>query len=123
MKNLFLRSFLILSIISVGFSSCKKEDDPVLTTGGLVVKVQLDGSTGYLTGVNVGLSTSQDNLDDGVYLQDKVTDSNGKVDFGELNPGNYYYDCYYEVGSNDYYGEGQVQIIAGTDLELTLTLE
>ena len=123
MKKLFFRSFLILSIIAVGFSSCKKEDDPATTTGGLVVKVQLDGSTGYLKGVSVGLSTSQDNLDDSIYLQDKETDSNGKVDFGELNPGNYYYDCYYKVGSTDYYGEGQVQIVAGTDLELTLTLE
>ena len=34
----------------------------------------------------------------------------------------YFYDCYHEVGGDDYYGEGQIQIIAGENLELTLTL-
>lgn len=56
-------------------------------------------------------------------MQDKTTDANGQVDFGQLNPGNYYYDCYHEIGSDAYYGEGQVQIIAGKNLELTLILE
>jgi hypothetical protein len=115
---------LLLLIGSFSLNSCSKDDPaPTPTTGGLVVKVKLAGSTGFLTGVDVGLATSQENLDKSIYLQDKVTNSNGQANFGQLNPGNYYYDCYHVVGSDEYYGEGQVQIVAGKDLELTLTLE
>ena len=111
--------FFALIVLLVGFSGCKKE----ATTGGLIVKVQVAGSTGYLTGAAVGLATSQANLDNGVYLQDKDTDASGKVDFGQLNPGNYYYDCLGTVAGISYYGEGQVQVTAGNNLELTLTIQ
>ncbi len=118
---------LILAVLLVGFAtvftSCKKDEvEPIPTTGGLVIKVQLEGSTGFMSDALVGISTSQENLDNSVYLQDLDTDANGQADFGQLNPGNYYYDCFHEIGSDEYYGEGQVQIVAGTDLELTLTL-
>ncbi len=122
------RSLLFSSILFLGLAfvltGCKKDDpEPTQsTTGGLVVKVQLEGSTGYLTGALVGLATSQENLDNSIYLQDLETNSSGQVNFGQLNPGNYYYDCYYELGINDFYGEGQVQIVAGQNRELTLTL-
>ena len=122
-SKIIIFAFLFLGL-TAGFSGCKKdEQEPAKTTGGLVVKVKLAGSTGFLTGVDVGLATSQVNLDNSVYLQDKSTDANGQVNFGQLNPGNYYYDCSHTVGSDEYYGEGQVQIVAGTDLELTLTLQ
>ena len=122
-SKIIVFAFLLLGL-TAGFSGCKKDEpEPAKTTGGLVVKVKLVGSTGYLTGVEVGLATSQANLDNSIYLQDKLTDANGQVNFGQLNPGNYYYDCFHTVGSDEYYGEGQVQIVAGTNLELTLTLE
>jgi hypothetical protein len=122
-SKIIVFAFLLLGL-TTGFSSCKKDDpEPAKTTGGLVVKVKLIGSTGYLTGVGVGLATSQANLDNSVYLQDKTADANGQVNFGQLNPGNYYYDCATTIAGTDYYGEGQIQIIAGTDLDLTLTLE
>ena len=123
-SKIIIFSILILGL-TVAFSGCKKDEPeptPTPTTGGLIVKVNLEGSTGYLTDVSVGLATSQENLDNEVYLQEKVTDANGKADFGQLNPGNYYYDCYHVIGSDEYYGEGQVQIVAGQNLELTLTL-
>ena len=120
MKNKILLIFVFLFGITVLFTNCSKEDPA--TTGGFIVKVKLDGSTGFLTNVLVGLATSEQNLNNSVYLQDLDTDADGKADFGQLNPGNYFYDCYHEVGSDDYYGEGQVQIIAGENLELTLTL-
>jgi hypothetical protein len=122
-SKIIVIAFLLLGL-SAGFSGCKKNDaEPAKTTGGLVIKVKLAGSTGYLTGVPIGLATSQVNLDNSIYLQDKLTDANGQVDFGQLNPANYYYDCAAIVGGNEYYGEGQVQIVAGKDLELTLTIE
>jgi hypothetical protein len=115
-----LFAFLLIGMAS-GLTGCKK--DPILTTGGLTVKVKLAGSTGFLTGVDVGLATSLQNLDNSIYLQDIQTDASGKADFGQLSPGNYYYDCFTIIGSDDYYGEGQVQIIAGQNTELTLTLQ
>jgi hypothetical protein len=122
-SKIIVFAFLLLGL-AAGFSGCKKDEpEPAKTTGGLVVKVKLTGSTGYLTGVEVGLATSLANLDNSIYLQDKVTDANGQVNFGQLNPANYYYDCATTVAGTEYYGEGQVQIVAGTDLELTLTLK
>jgi hypothetical protein len=120
-SKIIVFAFLLLGL-TAGFSGCKKDDPEPAKTGGLVVKVRLAGSTGYLTDVGVGLATSQANLDNSIYLQDKKTDATGQVNFGQLNPGNYYYDCGTTIGGTDYYGEGQIQIVAGTDLELTLTL-
>ena len=124
MKNkIMILAFLLIGI-STTFTSCTKDEvEPVATTGGLLIKVQLANSTGYLTDVSVGLSTSQENLDNSVYIQDELTDNEGNVDFGQLNPGNYYYDCSTTIGGIDYYGEGQVQVTAGKNLELTLMLE
>jgi hypothetical protein len=121
-SKIIVFAFLLLGL-AAGFTGCKKDDiEPAKTTGGMIVKVKLTGSTGYLTGVDVGLATSQANLDNEVYLQDKTTDANGQINFGQLNPGNYYYDCLTTIAGIDYYGEGQIQIVAGPDLELELTL-
>lgn len=116
-----LSFFALVTILVLALSGCSEEAPaPPPTTGGLIIKVALQGSTGFLTGVPVGLATSQANLDRGIYLQDKRTDSSGKVDFGQLNPGNYYYDAEYTTSNASYYGEGQVQIVAGRNQELTL---
>ena len=120
MKNKTLLAFVLLFGITTLFTNCSKEDPA--TTGGFTVKVKLDGSTGFLTNVLVGLATSEQNLDNSLYLQELDTDANGTADFGQLNPGNYFFDCYHIIGSDNYYGEGQVQITAGTDLEVTLSL-
>lgn len=92
------------------------------TTGGLKVKVQISGTTGYATDAIVGLSASLVDLDNSIYLQEVTTDANGSADFGQMNSGNYYFDADVLIGSVSYYGEGSVQIIIGTDLDLTLTL-
>jgi hypothetical protein len=121
-SKILLLAVLLLGFAAV-FTSCTEEVvEPISTTGGLFIKVQLEGSTGFISGALVGVATSQANLDNGVNLQDLSTDANGQADFGQLNPGNYYYDCSHEIGNDEYYGEGQVQIVVGTDLELTLML-
>jgi hypothetical protein len=120
-KILLLGSIcFVLTLFLVGCS--KDEDDPEPTTGGLIIKVQLEGSTGFLNDGLVGLATSQDNLDNSVYLKEVSTNENGEANFGQLNPGNYFYDCIYSTGGVNYYGEGQVEIKAGTNLTLTLTI-
>jgi hypothetical protein len=121
-SKILLLAVLLLGFAAV-FTSCTEEVvEPISTTGGLFIKVQLEGSTGFISGALVGVATSQANLDNGVNLQDLITDANGQADCGQLNPGNYYYDCSHEIGNDEYYGEGQVQIVVGTDLELTLML-
>lgn len=124
MKNKIMSLvFLVLGMLTT-FTSCKKDEvEPVPSTGGLIVKVKLPNSTGYLTGVDVGLSTSQQNLDNSVYLKEVITDNAGNANFGQLNPGNYYYDCITRISGVDYYGEGQIQVTAGNNLELTLILQ
>lgn len=122
-KIIFIFSVLLLGL-TFTFTGCKKDDPiPTKTTGALIVKVKLAGSTGYMQDALVGIATSMENLDNSIYLSEKETNAEGVANFGELNPGNYYYDCYHEVGSDEYYGEGQVQIVANQDLELTLILE
>ena len=123
MKTKILFTALILLGLTTVFSGCKKESTAVLpTTGGLIVKVKLQGSTGYQSGVSVGLATSIENFNNYIYLKEGTTDGTGKVDFGQLSPGNYYYDAETEIGSDYYYGEGQIQIVAGRNDELILTL-
>ena len=119
MKSKIIISALLLLGLSVAFNACKKKAD----TGGLIVKVKLSGSSSFIAGAEVGLSTSQANLDNSIYVQDKTTDATGKVDFGQLKPGTYYYDGYHDAGSDDYYGEGTVEIVAGKDSEQILTLD
>ena len=119
--KIYFLAFLVIGLTAV-FSSCSKDDDkPAATTGGLVIKVKIAGSTGYYTGADVAIATSQANLDAGTFLQLKVTDAQGSANFGQLNPANYYYATSFTVGSTDYYGEGEVQIVAGQNQELTLT--
>jgi len=124
MKNKIILFMVLVLGSAFLFTGCTKEETkPAVTSGGLIVKAKLANSTGFLKNVNIGLATSQDNLDNSVYLQDLKSDANGNANFGQLNPGNYYYDCFTTVAGTDYYGEGQVQIVKGTDLTLTLVLE
>jgi len=119
-SKILILPILLIGLISI-FTSCSKEE-VAPTTGGLVIKVKLEGSTGFLSDAAVGLATSQDNLDNSIYLQDIYTDANGEADFGQLNAGNYYYDSYITIGNYWYYGEGQIQVVSGTDLKLTLVI-
>ena len=62
----------ILALLFIGtvtlLPSCSKDDTtPTPTTADLILKVQLVNSTGYLSGTDIGIATSQANLDNGVY--------------------------------------------------------
>ena len=99
---------------------------------GLVIKVKLDGFTGYQDSAYVDLYVLP-------YMYDAdptislTTDSSGRVDFDQLNPGRYYYNGFYIIddgipnfpGSStveEYYNYDSVLIVAGTNLERTLIL-
>jgi hypothetical protein len=122
MKKIIFFAFIAFSFTTI-FSSCKKETvEQTKTTGRLVVLPKLSGSTLLLPGTDIGIATSLENLNNGVYLQEVTSGSNGTADFGELNPGNYYIDAGFDNGVDFYFGEGQCQINANTDLNLTVYL-
>lgn len=53
MKSKIIFLAILLLGLTVTFSSCKKDDpEPTPTTGGLIVKVKLSGSTGFLIGAD-----------------------------------------------------------------------
>lgn len=112
------------------FTNCSKDDES--TSGGLVIKVKLDGFTGYQDSAYVDLWVLPY-----VYGADPImslaTDASGRADFGQLNPGRYFYDGFYEIDDDipnfpggstleEYYNYDSVLIVAGTNLERTLIL-
>ncbi len=121
MKKSVIYLSLYLSLFLL-FASCDKKENPA-TTGNLLVRVKLAGSTGLLTDVIVGVATSQDNLDNGTYLKEVDADAKGDVLFKDLLPNTYYYDCDAVVAGQSYYGEGQIQIVAGKTTEVVLEVK
>ena len=122
LKTIFLSALLLGFVFTLG--NCKKEESPPkASSGGLVIKVQMAGSTDYVAGAEVWIATSLENFDNGIYLTEKITNVSGKADFGQLNPGTYYYDVYYELGDTEYFTEGQVQVEAGKNKEIVEILE
>jgi hypothetical protein len=122
MKKIIFLAFIAFSVTTI-FSSCKKETIvQTKTTGRLIVLPKLSGSTLLLPGTDIGIATSLDNLNNGIYLQEVTSSSNGTADFGELNPGNYYIDAGYDDGVSYYTSAGQFQITANTDLNLSIYL-
>jgi 5-hydroxyisourate hydrolase-like protein (transthyretin family) len=113
-------------------NGCKKDDDinqtgqstsPNLNIrGGLAFRV-VDGSSNPMAGVTISLALSQTELNNGTYLSTKITDANGRADFGLLNSGNYYYRADVTINSVAYHGEGVVQVQAGENLTQELTLD
>jgi hypothetical protein len=123
MKKIIYLALMVVSLTTL-FSGCKKEPIvPVKTTGNLIVLPKLSGSSILLPGTEVGIATSLENFDNDIYLSKKYATSDGKAYFGELNPGNYYVYGYYDDGTNVLYGQGQFQVTANTDLNLTVYLD
>jgi len=112
-------------------TSCQKEDinetgsstSPNLSyRGGLAFHV-VNGSDQNIQGVTLSIALTQSELNSGTYLQTKVTDADGKVDFGLLNQDNYYYRADITINNIPYHGEGVVQVQGGENLMQELTLE
>lgn len=120
MKN----KIIILAVLFLGlttiFTACKKKEETpaAKTTGGLIIKVKVRNSANFVPDVDVYLATSEANLENEIYIQEKITDANGQANFGQLNAGTYYY-----YGENDESsGDGLVQIQAGKDSDVTLEI-
>ena len=121
-KTIFLSALLLGFVFTLG--NCKKEESaPKTSTGGLVIKVQMGGTNSYVAGAEVGIATTLENFDNGIYLTEKLTDASGNANFGQLKPGTYYYDVYYELGTTEYNTEGQIQVESGKNKEIVEVLE
>ena len=120
---------VLFAVVLIGFTSfftnCSKDDES--TSGGLVIKVELDGFTGYQDSAYVDLWVLP-YVYDADPIMSLVTDASGRADFGQLNPGRYYYDGFYMIDDGngttveEYYNQDSVLIVAGTNLERTLIL-
>jgi hypothetical protein len=111
--------------------SCQKNDidqsgastSPNLSfRGGLAFHV-INTSGADIQGVTISIALSQDELNTGTYLATRITDANGKADFGLLNQDNYYYRADITINNIPYHGEGVLQVQGGENLLQELTLE
>lgn len=90
--------------------------------GGLAFHV-INGSGAPIQGVTLSIALTQEEVNNGTYLATRITDANGKVDFGLLNQDNYYYRADITINNVPYHGEGVVQVQGGENLTQELTLE
>ena len=81
---------LILTLFLFALTSCNKDDkDNTSTTGKVVVSATVLGF-GAIPNVEVSLVEYESEA----YVQEKVTDSEGKVTFENVLQGTYQIDCY-----------------------------
>ncbi|MEI6853901.1 MAG: hypothetical protein WCL06_13730 [Bacteroidota bacterium] len=115
--KLFLFTALLGMLIFL--EGCKKEP----STGGLTIRVTLNGSSSNIQGAFVGIGTSLENLHNSLYTAWEQTDASGEATFSDLKPELYYYEGYLQVGGVQYYKEGPIMIVAGKHIDLPITLE
>ena len=125
-KMIMRNKFLTLSIALIGaaflFSSYQKST-PTAAAGSLSVTCALNGA--FASGVLVGVATSQENLDNSEYvLEQKETNSAGKVTYSAVAPGTYFIDAYLNRNEEDFWAYGEVTVGEGvSDLYLKLAVE
>ncbi len=126
----FFACVLVLCSMAT-LQSCQKNDidetgsstSPNLSyRGGLAFHV-VNGSNADIQGVTISVALTQQELNSGTYLATRITDANGKVDFGLLNQDNYYYRADITINNIPYHGEGVVQVQGGENLMQELTLQ
>jgi hypothetical protein len=113
---------LVAFALSTAFFACEEEKPP-RTTGDLVVRVKLAGASTYLPNTAVGLALTQEQMDTASFHSFRVTDAEGVGRFIGLNPRKYYYYSGRNIDGVYYEKEGQVEILADVDINLTITLE
>lgn len=129
----FFRFFAFVLVLGsmATLQSCQKNDidesgsstSPNLSLrGGLAFHV-INGSGDRIQGVTLSIALTQAESNNGTFLATRITDANGKVDFGLLNQDNYYYRADITINNIPYHGEGVVQVQGGENLTQELTLE
>ncbi len=114
MKKTLLFHLVLILFIGLQLSSCKKEKEEESTTK-LTITVKLDGDK--VEGALVSLYDEDVDL-----VDDKTTNSQGKVVFDDLDPGTYEAEVDYTKFGVDYYGYGIYEISKGQNKKVTIVL-
>ena len=126
MKKYYLNfAMLMLAFLTI-FTSCSKDDQAIelKQTGTLMVEV-VDNVHYYdVSSESIYLFYDKNNSQYQHYLEERITDSEGKVDFGELNSGNYFISTSsYVSDSHEYWDDTrQVQVVSGKENKYTVEL-
>ena len=119
MKKLLKIGFIIISLFAV-MTSCEKGDDELMlesNTGTLVIYLMNDGIPVSETSIRLYYDYAYNNDNSLSPLMSKTTDSSGKINFGELNSGNYYVSGYSQYSGTL---RKQVQVILGKENSYTI---
>jgi hypothetical protein len=112
---------------TMAFAACTKENTNNNTTtletrGGLTFTAKKADGT-KMPNTTVSIAASQSDLNNDNFIDSKKTDSGGWVDFGKINPANYYYKASVTDNFINYTGSGVVQVQAGQDVSKEIILQ
>lgn len=86
------KSIVLLLILVSILSSCKKEKKEDLPNGVLAIYVNLLHDTYYTTtGETISLANTQENLDNNIFIAEKLIGENNKTIFQDLEKGKYFF--------------------------------
>jgi len=111
--------FLVLSVFAIGLVSLLSSFNSASESCSITVSTLLNGAP--VSEVLVGLSASEDDRDESVYIFEEETMSNGKVTFKGLAAGTYYLDAFVDSNGADFWAEATVSVTSGTT-EVTMKL-
>jgi len=121
MKNQKIILVSILAILTLTLTSCNKnEEGDSSTTATLIVNVTVEGY-GAVSGAEVHLIEEPGNT----YIQEKITDANGKTTLTNILPGTYSIKFWYVPNSNEEFigHSDSFQLIAGETKTMSLALD
>jgi len=96
--------YILLSFALINIVGCQKSLED--STGDLVINAR-DGLGASLIGTTVYLYDNENDFNNNVYSETRVTDNSGQVRFDYLTPSEYYFECDF---TNTY---GQIITISG----------
>jgi len=105
MKNKFFAiGFLLIGASAMMVSFDKNET----AAGGISAKVTLEDAP--VSGVLVGVATSEENRENSTYVSEKETNAQGVINFSGLAAGTYYLDAYISNDGGDFWAETEVTV-------------
>lgn len=119
-------SLLICSLVLL-LGNCRRDDSDALPAntsiekGGLAFIVK-DQSDALVPGVSIGIALRQEDLATNTYFATRISDSNGRANFGDLQPDNYYYEADAVLNNQAVHAEGMAVVEGGKKLELQITV-
>lgn len=111
--------FLFLSVFAIGLAGLMSSFNSAAESCTVTVTTLINGAP--VAEALVGISASEDDRDESVYIYEEETMSNGKVTFKGLAAGTYYLDAFVGTDDADFWAEATVTVSSGT-AEVTMKL-